>query len=182
VDAQVVRFTAEAKPRNFDLKSFQTQAAGNVPPGKTGPAPSWRPHGVAQAPDESEFSQAAKWSITLPSGVMDGLSELFLEVDYEGDVARLSSGHQLLTDDFYNGHPWLVGLGRFLNPRDPSTSELSILPLRKDAHVYFEMPKPVNFSSTGQIDQLDRLSLVPEYQLILNTAGSTELTGSTGSN
>jgi hypothetical protein len=170
--AEVESFTAAATPRNLDLKYVQTQSAGDVPPVKTGPTPAWRARGVAQAPTDPAFSQAAKWSLTLPLGAMHDLSELFLEVDYMGDVAHLSAEHQLLTDDFYNGHPWMVGLDRFLNSQGSSTFELSILPLRKDAAVYFELPKPISFPANGQIDQLNSLRLVPEYQLILDTAGA----------
>jgi hypothetical protein len=103
---------------------------------------------------------------------MQDISELFLQVDYQGDVARLSAANHLLTDDFYNGHPWLVGLGRFLQSQRAGTFELSILPLRKDSGIYLETPKPIVFSPAGQIGQLDGIELVPEYQLILNTAGA----------
>ena len=173
-DGQVVSYIASAKPASPDLKYEQIQSAGTAPPVKAGPAFPWRPKGVAQAPTEANFSQAAKWLLTLPPGAMSGLSGLFLEVDYSGDVAQLSVAHRLLTDDFYNGHPWLVGLDRFLNPQGASTFELSILPLRKDAPVYFELPKPLSFPPNGQIDQLNGLRLVPEYQLILNTAGPND--------
>jgi hypothetical protein len=44
---------------------------------------------------------------------MNGLSNLFLKVDYVGDVARLSAKNRLLDDDFYNGISWSVGLKRF---------------------------------------------------------------------
>jgi len=170
-DGDVVSFAATAKPGRLDLKIEQIQSAGIAPPVKAGPALAWRPTGVAQAPTESAFSQAAKWSLTLPPGAMSDLSGLFLEVDYSGDVAQLSAAHRLLTDDFYDGYPWLVGLGRFLNPKGATTFELSILPLRKDAPVYFELPKPLSFPPNGQIDRLDGLRLVPEYQLILNSPG-----------
>jgi hypothetical protein len=171
-NAMVMSFTAEAKPANLDLKYIQVQDAGDAPPVKAGPAQPWRVRGVPQAPAEAAFSQAARWSFTLPPGVMDDLSELFLEVDYQGDVARLSAAHHLLDDDFYKGHPWFVGLGRFLEPGSAGKFELSILPLRKDAGLYFELSKPINFPSNGQIDELDGLRLVPEYQLMLTTAGA----------
>jgi hypothetical protein len=168
-NAEVSSFIAEDKVLNLGLKFIQVQPAGDVPPVKTGPVLAWRPRGVAQAPSDVAFSQAAKWSLVLPPGVMENLSELFLKVNYQGDVARLSAAHQLLTDDFYNGYPWFVGLGRFLHPQAASTFELSILPLRKDAPIFFETPRPIGFLTNGQIDQLDQLSLVPEYQLILST-------------
>jgi hypothetical protein len=115
--------------------------------------------------------QAAKWSILIPPGSMKGLSELFLEIKYQGDVARLSAAHKLLADNYYNGQEWQIGLGRFLNSRESNSFELSILPLRKDAPVYFELPNDPGFSSNGQIVKVDSMRLVPEYQLVIG-AGS----------
>ncbi len=169
---RVASFTAQAVPRNIDLKCIQTQAAGEAPPVKAGPALAWRPRGVALAPNDAAFSQSAKCSLALPAAAMDDLSELFLEVDYQGDVAHLSAAHRLLADDFYNGNPWLVGLGRFLRPQGATTFELSILPLRKDSPIYLELSKPIDFGLSGQIDRLGGAKLVPEYQLILNTTGA----------
>ena len=166
---RTVSFTAEVPASNAALQSTQTQPAGEAPPIKNGPAQDWRPHGVAQAPTAGDLPQAAKWSIAVPSGALDGLSELFLEVNYEGDLARFSANHRLLDDDFYNGKPWMVGLSRFLAPNGSGSFELSILPLRKDAPVYFELPEPLQFAPNGQIDKLDSLRLVPEYQLVITT-------------
>jgi beta-galactosidase len=168
---RLVTFTAGAKAMKPTLECHQIQAAGDAPPIKIGPAPDWRPTGVAQAPAASELPEAAKWSIVIPPGSMDGLSELFLQIKYQGDVARLSATQRLLIDDFYNGQDWQIGLGRFLNPQGASTFALSILPLRKDAPVYFENPKAPDFSSNGQIGKVDGMLLVPEYQLVIG-AGS----------
>jgi hypothetical protein len=162
---QVSSFTAELPQWNAALDYQQIQPAGKAPPIKLGPPPDWRPQGVAQAPAAGELPQAAKWSITVPAGALDNLSELFLEVKYQGDVARLTADHKLLVDDFYNGKPWMVGLSRFLAPNDQTNFELSILPLRKDAPVYLELGRPPQFAANGQIDKLESLRLVPEYQL-----------------
>jgi hypothetical protein len=100
---------------------------------------------------------------------MAHLSELFLEVNYQGDVARLYADHRLLTDDFYNGLPWSIGLRRFLNPETTGKFELHILPLRKDAPIYLELPAPAEFSPQGQLEKLDSIQLVPEYELVIST-------------
>jgi hypothetical protein len=162
-------FTAEVPQWNAALQSTQIQSAGQAPPVKTGPGQDWRPHGVAQAPAAGDLPQSAKWSITVPAGALNGLNELFLEVNYKGDVARLSANHKLLDDDFYNGEPWTVGLSRFLAPDGSGKFELSILPLRKDAPVYFEFPEPLHFVPNGQIETLDSVRLVPDYQLVITT-------------
>jgi hypothetical protein len=72
----------------------------------------------------------------------------------------------MLTDNFYNGQAWSIGLRRFMDSRNNSF-ELSVLPLRKDAPVYLELPEHLEFAPNGQIERLDDLHLEPEYQLVL---------------
>jgi hypothetical protein len=163
-------FSAEAAAWTDPLECVQTEAAGIAPPVKMGPALDWRPHGVAQAPDAGPLANAAHWSITVPAGAMNGLSDLYLKINYTGDVARLYSGGRLLDDNFYNGKPWTIGLKRFLASQGPSTFELSILPLRKDAPVYLETTTPPAYAQNGQAISLEGVTLVPEYQLEIDTA------------
>jgi hypothetical protein len=117
------------------------------------------------------LSQAAKWALEVPPGTMNNLSELFLKIDYQGDVARLYTNHRMLTDDFYDGKPWFIGLRRFLDPNAAGKFELSILPLRKDSPVNLELPQHLDFSGNGQVDKLDAIELLPEYELVIG-AGS----------
>ncbi|MGH9344493.1 MAG: hypothetical protein ACRD19_12115 [Terriglobia bacterium] len=46
---------------------------------------------------------------------------------------------------------------------------MTILPLRSDAPVYFELPAPLHFSPQGQIDKLEGIAPIPQYQLVLKT-------------
>lgn len=167
---QFAHFTAEATPRNPDLQLHQIRSAGDVPAVKIGPASEWYPHGVAQAPDTEEFHNAARWSITVPQKALDGLNDLYLQLKYKGDVARLYSGSQLLTDDFYNGLPWVIGLRRFVDQEKPNTFELSILPLRKDSPFYLELSNQLEFPANGQTSGVDDVTLIPEYQLDIYAA------------
>jgi hypothetical protein len=92
-------------------------------------------------------------------------------VNYQGDVARFSGGGKLLDDDFFNGEIWSIGLKRFLNPGKESAFDLSILPLRKDAPFFLEPAKPIRYAKNGQVCSLDRVRLVPEYELAIDTDG-----------
>ncbi len=169
-DAEGIHYTAQAQPRAVELECRQIQPAGMAPPVRIGPAPAWRPQGVAEAPSDGPLPQAGKWSIAVPGGSMTGLSNLFLEIKYQGDVARFSSAGGLLTDDFFNGRPWSIGLARFLSPSSAGSFDLNILPLRSDAPVYFELAKPAAFGPNGQIDRLESIRLVPEYELVLRAS------------
>ncbi len=166
---RVDHFIAEAQPLNQNLEIRAVQSADDAPPVKIGPVPGWRPIGVAEAPPASDLPEAAKWSITIPQGSMSGLSELFLRIQYQGDVARLYANRRILDDNFFNGRAWSIGLSCFLGAQGGGSFELSVLPLRSDAPVYFELPHTLAFASNGQIDKLDHATLVPEYQLVISS-------------
>jgi hypothetical protein len=63
----------------------------------------------------------------------------------------------------------MIGLRRFLEDQGPTTFDLSILPLRKEAPVYFEFPSPLKFEPNGQADKLNEIRLIPEYQEEITT-------------
>ena len=91
------------------------------------------------APDDSAFKLAAKWAISMPRILQSStISNVFLRIAYTGDVARLSVEGVLLDDNFNNGLPWTIGLRRFTPKIGDGPLELSILPLRRDAPIFFE--------------------------------------------
>ncbi len=151
---QSVSYTATAQERRLDADVQSIKAAGVAPAVKLAPPPSWRATGVAQAPAEGELPAAAQWSIAIPKGALDGLNDASLQIRYQGDVARLNAGDRLLTDDFFNGLDWDIGLKRFLDNKSASTFRLSILPLRKDAPVYFELQRPMDFGARRSGDPI----------------------------
>ena len=109
----VSSFSATLREQALALSYKRVRDAVAAAPVASGPKFSWRKNGVARAPGDEAFDKTAEWSITLPKHFPASLSELFLDVHYVGDVARLSAGGKLLEDDFYNGLRWRVGLKRF---------------------------------------------------------------------
>lgn len=164
-----VSYTAKPELQDVKLVCHQARPAGTAPPVKLGPARGRR-SGVAEAPPASILPEAAEWSIIIPPDSLRGLSNLYLRISYQGDVARLYSHDRLLTDNFYNGRPWQIGLRRFFSKGRDGKFILSILPLRKDAPVYLEPADPIEFPDNGQVIRLDDVRLVPEYELGINSS------------
>jgi hypothetical protein len=92
---------------------------------------------------------------------------MFLRITYEGDVARLYADGKLLTDNFYNGKPWVIGLDR-VPCRAWDRLELKILPLRNQAPIYLPEGARPAASASGQILNLKEVQVVPEYETILD--------------
>jgi hypothetical protein len=115
---------------------------------------------VAAAPKEADFAKAAVWRIKLPAG-LDLTTNPILRVRYTGDVARVSIGGKFITDDFYNGLPLEIGLRRHAAELATGEIRLAVLPLRKDAPIYFSSPsaKP-EFGKRDEVAELIRAEIV----------------------
>ncbi len=161
-DGVFTSYLATIEPRTFEIHWTQTKQAGPAPPVQTSSLQRKRP--VAVVPDESAFKNAAGWRITLPAGGLEGLNDVFLRIDYAGDIGRLYAGQDLLDDDFYHGATWEVGLKRFV-PIPGEELTLDVLPLRKDAPIYFSPQARPDFGSAQQISEVRAITAVPEYEV-----------------
>jgi beta-galactosidase len=161
-DGIFTSYAASVEPRAFDIGWTQTRPAGRADPVQTSSLQRKVP--VAVAPDDSAFKNAAAWRITMPAKEMTGLSDVFLRINYVGDIARLYAGPRLLDDDFYHGDAWEVGLKRFA-PLAGQDFTLEVLPLRKDAPIYFSPKARPNFGSAEQISEVGTIAAVPEYEI-----------------
>ena len=155
-------YVATVEPRTFDIHWKQAQPAGPV--GAVQTSALQRKVPVAVVPDDSAFKSAAIWNITVPANGITGLSDVFLRIDYTGDIGRLYAGQRLLDDDFYHGEAWEVGLKRFV-PLAGNDLTLDVLPLRKDAPIYFSPKARPDFGSSQQICDVRAITAVPEYEI-----------------
>jgi beta-galactosidase len=145
----------------------QQRQAGTVPPGTLGPALSWRPTGVAQAPGDPVWAaDAAAWQLRFtPRELPPGVSNLFLKVMYTGDEARLNGDGMLLDDNFFNGEPWLVGLKRYASGGILPPMQLQILPMRGDSPIFLAGAARSRIGNGGQTIAFDGARLQPQYQV-----------------
>ena len=139
-------------------------------PWKFGAALDWRPTPTPLAPDNADFEAAAVWKIAIPPLPPSAdISDAFLNISYQGDVARLYEGRQLIDDNFWNGVSWTVGL-REVDPgwrSHATTLELRILPLPQKYPMYLEEDGKLHFSPSGLAGPSAEVQLVPQYRLVL---------------
>ena len=153
--------------RKVALQVALTRAVGKAPVPVFGPTVPWRQGTVVMAPEDSSFSQAGEWRVDVPQGALDGLSDLYLGVHYQGDQARLLEGSRLLTDNFFNGTEWQIGMKRLLSGSASSSFLLQVLPLSQTAPIFFEPGKKPKFNKGGQVGALDSVEALPEYEIEL---------------
>ena len=145
-------------------KTKEAQAVGPV---KMGPFVKWRDGSVAQAPEEKAFDAAAEWQLNLAQPLPAGVSDLWLNVGYAGDVGRLYVGKSLVDDDFFNGTTWEIGLKRFLPDAVKSGVRIKILPLRQDAPIYLDARVRSKLPINREIAEVNNLTLKPEYEIVV---------------
>jgi beta-galactosidase len=156
-------YSAHIKPVSVNAQVDKLKDAGLRPPVDMGKE-------VAQAPSDSAFSAAAEWSVRIPPVDSHAVKNLFLRVTYEGDMARVYDHGKLITDDFFHGSPWEIGLSTILaHDADPDL-RLSILPLRKDAPIYLPTGTHPEFATGGQVARILKIQVVPEYEAIAGLA------------
>ena len=125
---------------------------------------------VVLVPDESAFDLAARWSIIVPDIKSYAVAEILLKITYQGDVARIYTGGNLITDDFYKGTPWIVGLSGISEEALRKGLELRILPLRDHAPIYLPAGARPAIPAGGQVARLQEVQIVPIYRVALEVA------------
>ncbi len=121
---------------------------------------------VAAGPEDADFARAAVWRIRLPAN-LDLNSDPILRLHYVGDVARVTLNGKLLTDDFYNGNAFELGLRRYAPAILTGDLRVEILPLRKDAPIYMAREARPDFGDQQSAVSLNRIEIVPRYQIEL---------------
>ncbi len=150
------------------ITSAQVRPFGGAPVPVFGPKFPWRSSAVVMKPDESSFSGAAEWNLTIPGSSLNGLSDIYLAVNYRGDVARFMDGDRLLSDNFFNGAEWRIGLKRFLSGGAAHTFRLQILPFGNELPIFFEPGSAALPEKNGSKGTLQSIVAAPEYELDLH--------------
>lgn len=121
---------------------------------------------VAAMPVDDDFNGAAQWKVVLSEEV-DAQRDIYLRFPYVGDVARVYGDGELLTDNFYNGKAFEVGLKHFA-PVAKQELTIDILPLQKDAPVYYPQTSLPDFSKSRFAVELPRVEVIEKCCISLH--------------
>ena len=118
---------------------------------------------LTTVPSDAQVAVAPRWRISVPTSALSLGNRLFMRIDYRGDIARLTAGEHLLADDFYNGEPWIIGLGRFQPQLAAGPLTLTIVPWRDPSALVLENTAKAKLE--GLAPRLLNVSIEPEYRL-----------------
>lgn len=127
---------------------------------------------MALQPDDVDFEGAAIWQVVLPQDCFEGAREVFLCIDYTGDVGRAYLGDELIDDDFFFGRVWEIGLRRFAPAVLEKGLTLKILPLRRDAPVYIPEARRPRFDDRDAAVEIRSIHAEAEYEVAIPAPAS----------
>lgn len=106
---------------------------------------------ITEQPEQKRYEIALEYP-------KDRTQDVFLQIAYQGDSAKLYSNSSLITDHYYTGRDWEVGLKQF---DFPHKLMVEIYPLKEDAKIYLEQ-WPV--MKDGTACELSRVEAYREYR------------------
>ncbi|MUT99770.1 MAG: glycosyl hydrolase family 35 [Bacteroides uniformis] len=111
-----------------------------------------------------------RMKVCLPKNAYDGVSELYLVVDYTGDTMQALVDGEMVSDNFWDATPWQIGLKRFESKMSKGIGlNLYMTALHPDATFLadIEGAKSLDFSK-GKIARFNNVKIVPEYKVEFN--------------
>jgi hypothetical protein len=82
----------------------------------------------------------SEWNITVPFGTLENISNVYLDIKYNGDRAELFNGSRMAADYFNDNRIWTLGLNRLETSPEGKTLRLVIYDLSRSAKIFFDIP------------------------------------------
>ncbi len=102
----------------------------------------------------------------MPESAFEGVSDLILEIDYIGDTAAAFIDGEMVTDHFFSGSPWRIGLKRFAGQMEEKGIYFYLRPIYKDASYMIDLPEDLKIDfSQGDVCTVDGIRVIPEYYM-----------------
>jgi alpha-L-arabinofuranosidase len=162
VSGLFTRYRIDAEPpTQATVRLEKRREAGPLRQIETGP------RGVAERPDDAAFAAAAEWklSLELPEARRD--RDIRLHIPYTGDAARVYLDGKLLTDNFYNGKPLLLGLKRYAPAVYEGELTIRILPFQKGAPIYLQRGNEIDFRGADSAVELREVTAFETRRITL---------------
>jgi hypothetical protein len=108
---------------------------------------------------------ARYWRVKLSSDpFQEGVSEVFLNIDYEGDSQAAYLNGILIADNFYAGEPMTIGLRRFNLSIEAKDLVLLITPLENLDKIYLETHVKELIVRKRLNPKIKNIEIIPQYK------------------
>ncbi len=112
----------------------------------------------------------SRFTVELPEGMMDGLKDVRLQIDYMGDIGHAFINGVMISDNFFNGATWEIGLREYEESLKAEKLTLYIAPLREGANVNVESTMAARIElADAYVGNLSSVRLQPVYEMKLSS-------------
>ena len=122
-------------------------------------------HAAVAVRELAAEGDARQWEIAIDMNAMPRLNDLFLQIEFKGDVAKLFLDNAPVADWFYDGRIWEIGLKRFADRLRVQPFRLKITPLSAQQEIYFDLPPTFQH---GRALALKKVAAVPQYVVLFH--------------
>lgn len=127
----------------------------------------WRPEGEALT---LRKGGPGRYSLELAKNLLEGVKDMRLRIQYQGDIGHAFLNGRLISDNFNNGAAWDIGLREAAEELRESPLVIYITPLKKDSKVNVDSPMAGRMEEGGESTaELYSLGLQPVYELSLGS-------------
>ena len=107
-----------------------------------------------------------KFIVKLPAS-LENLNDIFLQINFTGDTGMGFLDGKLITDKFYDGIPWQIGLKKFYPYAASKEMVFYFRPMYKNA-TYLQDLNPgdvPDFKNRDEVLDIGKVSFIPEYKV-----------------
>ncbi len=106
--------------------------------------------------------------VPIPSEKSKDINDIFVTIDYLGDTGMGFNNGNLVTDEFYKGIPWQIGLKRFMDRPEAKEMNLYFRPIYKDAPFLVDLnPKIIASINIFPKVKINKIDYTIEYKSII---------------
>jgi hypothetical protein len=132
---------------------------------------------AVQFPQEAIILQvvpisADRWVVRVDREQLARCTDIFLHIDYAGDIGEVYIDGVLVADNFYNGTTWEIGLKRFAGCLAEGELVIKVAPFRRDGrarrYVSTAMAARLLEDADQQLAQITGVAAVATYTVALH--------------
>jgi hypothetical protein len=109
---------------------------------------------------------STRFTVSIPKDYMEGLKDVILKVNYEGDIGQAFINGEMIHDNFYNGTSWELGLKSFEACLKENPITIYITPLKEGVNVNVDSPMAARMEhADAYLGKLNKTELQPVYEI-----------------
>lgn len=108
----------------------------------------------------------SRYTLQIPENVLESIKDMFLQVEYTGDIGNAFIDGHMIHDNFANGAVWEIGLKDFEEKLKGECITIYIVPLKEGANVNVESAMAARSEEAeAYIAELKSVRLQPVYEM-----------------